>query len=94
MTDDSETGLGSKLDEDDKETLTDAIKDTLEFLEDNFDTATKEELDEQREKLSKIAYPITSKLYGAPEGGAPPGQGFDDDDGDFDYDYDYDHDEL
>ncbi|KAI0460975.1 hypothetical protein LJB42_001304 [Komagataella kurtzmanii] len=95
VTDDSETGLGSNLDEDDKETLTDAIKDTLEFLEDNFDTATKEELDEQREKLSKIAYPITSKLYGAPEGGAPPGgQGFDDDDGDFDYDYDYDHDEL
>ncbi|ODQ77254.1 hypothetical protein BABINDRAFT_172982 [Babjeviella inositovora NRRL Y-12698] len=87
IADDSATGLGSKLDEDDKETLADAVKDTLEFLEDNFDSATKEEFEEQKEKLSKVAYPITSKLYGGPEAGAAA------DDSD-DEDFDYDHDEL
>ncbi|CDK27679.1 unnamed protein product [Kuraishia capsulata CBS 1993] len=86
--DDSETGLGSKLDEDDRETLSDAIKETLEFLEDNYDTATKDEFEDQKEKLSKVAYPITAKLYGA---GGPAGDEEVDDD---DFDYDYDHDEL
>ena len=47
LNDKSETGLGSKLDDDDKETLDDAIKETLEFIEDNFDTATAEEFEEQ-----------------------------------------------
>ena len=47
LSDTSETGLGSKLDDDDKETLDDAIKETLEFIEDNFDTATAEEFEEQ-----------------------------------------------
>lgn len=83
-----ENGLGSKLEEDDKETLEDAIKDTLEWLEENSETATKEELEEKREALSKIAYPITSKLYGG-AGGATQ-----EDDEDEDDDDDYLHDEL
>ncbi|KAG7692233.1 hypothetical protein KL930_005171 [Ogataea haglerorum] len=77
-----ESGFGAKLEEDDKETLLDAINEALEFLEDNFDTATKDEFDEQKEKLSKVAYPITSKLYDAP----PTGDVEDEDD--------WDHDEL
>ncbi|ESX02674.1 hypothetical protein KL918_002557 [Ogataea parapolymorpha] len=77
-----ENGFGAKLQEDDKETLLDAINEALEFLEDNFDTATKDEFDEQKEKLSKVAYPITSKLYDAP----PTGDEEDEDD--------WDHDEL
>ncbi|KAH3664301.1 hypothetical protein OGAPHI_004653 [Ogataea philodendri] len=81
-----ENGLGSKLDEDDKETLLDAVNEALEFLDDNFDTATKEEFDEQREKLSKVAYPITSKLYDAPPTGG--------DDDEEDDDDDWSHDEL
>ncbi|GME91688.1 unnamed protein product [Ambrosiozyma monospora] len=80
-----ETGLGAKLSDEDKETLTEAIGEALEYLEDNFDTASKEDFDDQKEKLSKAAYPITSKLY---EGGAP---GADDEDEDDD---DWDHDEL
>jgi len=44
-------------------------------LEENKDTATTEDLDEAKEKLSSVAYPITSKLYGA--GGAPPPGGAD-----------------
>lgn len=47
LNDKSETGLGSKLEDDDRETLDDAIKETLEFIEDNFDTATAEEFEEQ-----------------------------------------------
>ncbi|KAG7821773.1 hypothetical protein KL919_000541 [Ogataea angusta] len=77
-----ESGFGAKLEEDDKETLLDAINEALEFLEDNFDTATKDDFDEQKEKLSKVAYPITSKLYDAP----PTGDAEDEDD--------WDHDEL
>lgn len=72
LNDKSDTGLGSKLDEDDFETLDDAVKETLEFIEDNTE-ASSEEYEEQKQKLIDIANPITAKLYG----GA----------GDEDYDY-------
>lgn len=77
ISDDSETGLGSKLDDDDKETLTEAIKNTLEWLEEEGPEADTEAFEEQREELSNIAYPITSKLYGA---GGDAGPDADDDD--------------
>jgi len=67
-----EEGLGGKIDEDDKETLLEAVKETTDWLEENGATATAEDFEEQKEKLSGIAYPITSKLYagaGGPEGG-------------------------
>ncbi|RMD43432.1 hypothetical protein DV735_g1780, partial [Chaetothyriales sp. CBS 134920] len=65
-----EDGLGGKIDEDDKETLLEAVKEAQDWLEENASTAEKEDFDEQREKLSSVAYPITSKLYGG-AGGAP-----------------------
>jgi heat shock protein 5 len=83
VSDTSSSGLGSKISEDDKDTLLDAVKETIEWLDENSGSATKEELEEQKEKLSSIAYPITSKLYGS-EGGAAPEE---------DDDY-IDHDEL
>jgi heat shock protein 5 len=86
INDKSETGLGSKLDEDDLETLDDAVKETLEFVEDNYDTATAEEFDEQKQKLIDIANPITSKLYGGAAGGDSAEFGDDDSDDDFDHD--------
>ncbi|KAG0671367.1 ATPase with role in protein import into the ER, partial [Maudiozyma exigua] len=52
--------LGDKLEEEDKETLLDAANDTLEWLDDNFETAMAEDFDEKFDALSKIAYPITS----------------------------------
>merc|ERR1712000_388574 len=67
-----EEGLGGKIDEDDKETLLEAVKETTDWLEENGATANAEDFEEQKEKLSNIAYPITSKLYagaGGPEGG-------------------------
>ncbi|KAK9454897.1 heat shock protein 70 family [Dipodascopsis uninucleata] len=79
VNDDSETGLGSKIEEEDKETLNDAIKEAIEWLDENGASASKDDFDEQREKLSKVAYPITSKLYGGAGEGGFPGGGYDDD---------------
>ncbi|KAK6346531.1 ATPase with role in protein import into the ER [Orbilia brochopaga] len=68
-----EEGLGGKIEEDDKETLQTAVKEAIEWLESNASTASKEDFDEAKEKLSSVAYPITSKLYGGAggPGGAP-----------------------
>ncbi|KAH6679346.1 dnaK-type molecular chaperone BiP [Halenospora varia] len=63
-----EEGLGGKIDEDDKETILDAVKEATEWLEENAATATSEDFEEQKEKLSNVAYPITSKLYGGAGG--------------------------
>ena len=76
--DDSETGLGSKLDDDDKETIEGAVKDALDWLEENGQTADIEGFEEAREKLSDVAYPITSKLYPGGAGGYPGGDEEDD----------------
>jgi heat shock protein 5 len=56
-------GLGGKLTDEDKETLLDAVKEATEWLEENAQTASAEDFEEQKEKLSNVAYPITSKLY-------------------------------
>ncbi|KAJ5984084.1 Endoplasmic reticulum chaperone BiP [Penicillium waksmanii] len=64
-----EEGLGGQIDEDDKQTILDAVKEAIDWLEDNGPTATAEDFEEQKEQLSGVAYPITSKLYGS---GAPP----------------------
>ncbi|CCH60838.1 hypothetical protein TBLA_0D03380 [Henningerozyma blattae CBS 6284] len=89
--------LASKLEEEDKETLLDAVNDTLEWLDDNFETAEAEEFEEKYQSLSQVAYPITSKLYGsAGEGASSGGAAYDDDDlfdDDDDGDY-FENDEL
>ncbi|KAI0839874.1 78 KDA glucose-regulated protein-like protein precursor [Hypoxylon sp. FL0890] len=65
-----EDGLGGKIDEEDKETILDAVKETTDWLDENAATATAEDFEEQKEKLSNIAYPITSKLYSGAGGAA------------------------
>lgn len=75
-------GLGGKIDDDEKETILDAVKEATQWLEENAATAEKEDFEEQREKLSGVAYPITSKLYQGGAGGMPD-YGGDDDDADF-----------
>ncbi|OJD10112.1 chaperone DnaK [Emergomyces pasteurianus Ep9510] len=70
-------GLGGKIEAEDKETLMEAIKEATDWLDENAATATAEDFNEQKEKLSSVAYPITSKLYGA-AGGAPGAGGEDD----------------
>lgn len=76
-----EEGLGGKIDDDDKETLLEAVKETQDWLSENADSAEKDDFDEQYEKLSQVAYPISSKLYGSGGGaGGMPDYGDDDDD--------------
>jgi len=75
-----EEGLGGKIEEDDKETILEAVKETQDWLEENAATATAEDFEEQKEKLSNVAYPITSKLYGGSEGGAGGMPDYGDDD--------------
>ena len=60
-----ENGLGGQIDEDDKQTILDAVKEVTDWLEDNAAEATTEDFEEQKEQLSNVAYPITSKLYGS-----------------------------
>ena len=53
--------------------LLEAIKEATDWLEENASTATMEDFEEQKEKLSNVAYPITSKLYSGGDMPPPPG---------------------
>jgi heat shock protein 5 len=63
-------GLGGKISDEDKEAILEAVKEATEWIEENGAEASSEDFDEQKEKLSQVAYPITSKMYGDAEGGA------------------------
>jgi len=68
--------LGSKIGAEDKETIEDIIKETIEWLDDN-QMADKEEFDAQYKQVEKVVQPIISKLYGQAGG---PGGDYDDED--------------
>jgi L1 cell adhesion molecule like protein len=74
----SDEKVGDKLDAGDKEKLTKAIDETVEWL-DNNTTATKDEFESQQKELEGVANPIMMKFYqsqgGAPPGGMPGGPG-------------------
>ena len=65
--------LGGKLDEDDKATIEEAVKEALAFLDEN-PNAEKEEYEEAKKTLTDKTNPIVSKVYqnsgGAGAGGA------------------------
>lgn len=86
---DKESGLASKISDDDKETILEAVKDALDWLDENASDATKEELEEQREALQNVANPIITKLYG--QGGSGSATSEDEYDDEDDY---YHHDDL
>ena len=48
-----------------------AVKEATDWLDENAASATTEDFEEQKEKLSNVAYPITSKLYSGGAGEAP-----------------------
>lgn len=50
--------------------ILEAVKEAQDWLEENGSSADAEDFNEQKEKLSNVAYPITSKLYGG-AGGMP-----------------------
>ncbi|ORZ23613.1 heat shock 70 kDa protein [Absidia repens] len=62
--------LATKVSDDDKEAIEDAIKDKLDWL-DETPNAEKEDFDEKREELESVVNPITSKLYADGSSSAP-----------------------
>lgn len=77
-----QSGLGGKLDDDDKKSLLAAIKEATEWIDDNGQSATTEEFEEKLSEIQSIVSPITSKLYSG--GSSEPD----------DEEPSYDHDEL
>lgn len=57
-------GLGGKLDDDDKKTLLEMIKETTEWIDENGSSASAEDLEEKLQEAQNVANPITAKLYG------------------------------
>lgn len=64
--------LKDKLDADDKQTIEDAVKEAINFLDEN-PNAEKEEYDEAKEKLQSVTNPIIQKVYKSSGGGASDG---------------------
>ena len=61
---DEEKGIADKISEEDKETLEEAIKEALEWLDDNQE-AEKEDYDDKQKELEAVANPIISAAYQA-----------------------------
>jgi len=78
--------LGGKISEEDKTTIEDAVKETLEWLDENPE-ATKDDYADKLKELEGVTNPIVSKLYAAGAGSGAPS--------DFDSEEDVpDHDDL
>merc|ERR1712176_1249057 len=70
LSDDTDKGLGGKLDDEEKETINTGVEETIEWLDENGETTEADEIKEMKEKLEKIVQPIISKMYEGAEGGA------------------------
>lgn len=75
--------VGDKIDPEEKTTIEDAVKETLEWLDDNQE-ASKEDYEDKLKEIEGICNPIIQKLYAA--GGGPGAGGSSDDDDDLDHD--------
>merc|ERR1719502_2317081 len=82
---DEEKGVADKISEEDKETLEEAVKEVLDWLDENSE-ADAEEFEEKQKELEAIANPIMQKVY-SQSGGA--GGDFDEDFDDFDDEDDF-----
>ncbi|PKU61273.1 Luminal-binding protein 5 [Dendrobium catenatum] len=75
--------LADKIESEEKENIDAALKEALEWLDDN-QSAEKEDFDEKLKELEAVCNPIISKVYqrsgGAPGGGGEDSGGDDDDD--------------
>merc|ERR1712137_1425247 len=68
-----EDSLKDKLEEGDKQSLLEAVKEATAWLEQNGDTASKEELESKKAALEGICNPIISKAYQQGGAGASAG---------------------
>ncbi|KAG6908698.1 hypothetical protein DXG01_003631 [Tephrocybe rancida] len=64
-------GLGGKVSDDDKKTILAAVKDTTEWIDENGQTASVEDLEEKLAEVQGVVNPITSKLYSNGDSGSP-----------------------
>ena len=76
---DKEKGIGAKLTDDEKETITNALKEAQDWLNANQE-AEKDEYETHLKDLQKVCDPIIGKLY--QQSGGQPGSGPSDDAGD------------
>jgi len=77
-----EEKLGSKIGAEDKETISKAVQEAIDWLDEHKE-ATKEELDDKKKELEQVCNPIISKVYektGGPSGGGGGGGGSSEDD--------------
>ena len=65
-----EKKLGSKITDDDKKVILNAVSDAQNWSDSNKESASKEDFEEQKAKVEKIVAPIMTKLY---EAGAAAG---------------------
>ena len=64
MLEDEEKGISDKISEEDKETIEEAVKEALEWLDDNQE-AEKEDYEAKQKELEGIANPIIQQVYQA-----------------------------
>ncbi len=67
--------LGGKIDEGDRDVLWGGVNEVTGWLGEYISSATAEDFEEQKEKLSGVAYPITSGLYESTGGAWNGGDG-------------------
>ena len=77
-------GMGGKLEDEDKKAILATVKETTDWIEENGQTATADELEEKLAEVQRVVNPITSKLYSA-------GSSYDDD---YEQEPFHSHDEL
>ncbi|KAB5591765.1 glucose-regulated protein [Ceratobasidium theobromae] len=58
-------GLGGKISDEDKKTILATVKETTDWIEENGQTATSEDLEEKLQEVQAVVNPITGKLYGS-----------------------------
>jgi heat shock protein 5 len=81
LDDDSDTGVGGKISESEKEELENEINEALDWLDDNQEAEADDYEDKQKE-VEAIANPIMREIYQS--AGGPGAGGFDDEDDTFD----------
>ncbi|KAG9121059.1 ATPase with role in protein import into the ER [Ceratobasidium sp. 392] len=68
-------GLGGKISDEDKKTILATVKETSDWLEENGQSATSEDLEEKLQEVQAVVNPITGKLYGGAGGASGEGSG-------------------
>ena len=65
---DTDKGIASKISDEDKQSILDAIKAADSWISKNADEAVVEDFEEEKARVEKVANPIISKVYGSGSG--------------------------